>query len=455
MKNYLGTYPATVVDVHDPMRSGRIKVSYKPLYGADVSPWCLPKHAGHLWSVPLEGSKVWITLRNGDVRYPVWEGAYTTFNLDASPSEFSDLSEGPYKADLRDAVDHTSPYDVSDHKKGHDHGAGEYWNPYWHGLKFPMGAGLGVNEEPGEQSLLLTDRIGQFLEFVGDPVAPLDPHDETRIGGPFDAPDLDDGNTLFSDEGLKARTTLRARHGQKLEFTVAAADKEEEMTLQSLNIGEAEGSRLAFSNSLLDMNLKLERFVPGHFQAYESKIDPLALVPSHWQKLYDNHGQQWMINSDPDTPNRWVKTQNGLGDFHTIEWDNRLMEWADHNGQSIYYNTDERIPLRYIEMKNSPGESIRLDHDLKAITIVDRLGNQILFDGTADEIVVSHHTGESVTLNASGITVNSIAGVTVASAANVAITNASPVTVNGRKVALDGDPVSTPAGPGVVNGTGQ
>lgn len=473
-RRYFSSYPAIVRDVHDPMRSGRIRVECPPIFGigtAQWSPWALPKHASHLWSVPYEGETVWISLRQGDPNFPVWEGRYTTYAEASSPPEFRALAEGPYAADLRDAVDHQNRYDNADHKKGHDHGAGEFWNPYVHALVFPMGAGLVVNEEPGEQLTTVRDRIGQHLTFVGDPTAPLDPHDETRIGGAYNAPALDNGSTLYTTETWRAKTRLQSRHSQYLEMRVKDVDKEEELELRGANIAGDHGSHLTFSNSLFAKNFLLERFVLAHRQSYEAKIDPDNLTIDY-QRTYDEHGQQIQINSNNVTPNRWIKTQNGLGDYHKIEWDLRVMEWADHNAQSIFFNTDERIPLRFIEVKNAPGESIKIEHDGQKITIKDRDGTYIEFNPLTNVWTLMHYLGDKVVLD--GVTINALhktgsqmelaaasarltngAGETVhASAGGVAIGTAAGATVNGRRIALNGDPCITPVGPGTVIGTG-
>lgn len=455
---YRSTYQATVQDVHDPMRSGRIRVYCKYVYGDDYSPWCQPKHQSHLWTIPLEGSKVWITFRHGDPRYPIWEGSWTTFNPDTMPPEFYELSEGPYKDDLRDAKDHTSPFDVDDHDKGHDHSGGKWWNPYWHGLRFPSGAGLEVNEEPGEQRMFVTDRIGQSLEFTGDPITPLDPHDETRVGGEYDVPDLDPNSVLSQNENVRARTSLKARHTQKLEWTVGQADLEETLTLESLNIAGDEGTRFRAENSELAFGFKLERFLKsGETQGYEARVDPKSITTNHWQRLYDEHGQEFRIHSDPQTPMRWMKLQNGLGDYWRVDWDNRLMEWTDHNGQSIYYNTDEQVPNRYIEIKNTPGEKIRMDQDQLFLSLEDRLANKILFNAQTDVFTIDHHTGQNVTMDATGVSVADSGGstVTMDAAGNVSVNAPTSITLSagGSSITLSASGIAlAPATTATVNG---
>jgi hypothetical protein len=419
-QRFYASYPALVRDVHDPMRSGRIKVECPPLYGVShLSPWCLPKHATHLWSVPYEGSTVWVSLRQGDPAYPIWEGRYTTYAEASAPSEFRALSEGPYKDDLRDAVDHQGDYDNADHAKGHDHSSGEFWNPYLHALIFPMGAGLLVDEEPGEQRLTLRDRIGQFLELVGDPSSPKDPHDETRIGGEYDAPALDDGSALYQGEGLRAKLRLQGRHSQFLEMRIFDEDQQEELELRGGDIAGTHGSHLTFSNSKLEKRFLLERLIPGYTQSYEAKIDPDNLT-INYQRLYDVHGQEIKINANDVTP------------------------------------------ARSIEIKNAPGESIKLEHDGQKLTIKDRKGTYIEFNPQTDVWTLMHYQGDQVVLDGSVINVQHKSGSQVVLSAGAVDLSAPLVrfatglaTINGKPIAVTGDPCMTPVGPGTVIGTGN
>ena len=428
MKAFLASYPAIVRDVHDPQRSGRIKVECPPLFGSDWSPWCLPKHASHLWSVPYEGETVWISLRQGNPRYPVWEGRYTTFSETSAPAEFRALAQGPYKDELRDAVDHQNRYDDADHARGHDHGAGEFWNPYVHGLFFPMGSALYTDEEPGEQGVTLRDRVGQYLRLAGDPTEPLDPHDETRVGGEYDAPDLDDGSTLYADTGFRAVTRLQGRHTQFLELRVKDADGEQEAELRSMDIGGSDGGHLTISGGELSHHSLLEWTAAGRVQGHDLNVDPNNLTVDY-QRLYDS------------------------------------------NGQSIQINGNAQSPDRFIELKNATGEKMKMEQDQKKITIEDRLGTMIQWDVDANTIRVQHHSGDHVTMN--GITVTAMhksgslfeAGAGFAllanngseqillGAAGTAVTT-KLMTVNGRPVALMSDQVITPMGPGSVIASG-
>ena len=410
-------YPAIVRDVHDPMLSGRIKVECPTVYGTgptdlDWSPWCLPAMASHLWSVPLEGDTVWIAFRMGDARYPVWLGRYNTFAQASSPPEFRAFNQGPYHDEMRDYVEHAPiVWDNNDHAKGHDHGAGEFWGPHVHALVFPMGAGLLVEEEPGEQYLRVRDRIGQYLLMEGDPILPKDPHDESRIGGEYDAPALDDESVLFSQEGLKARLRLQARHTQFLDLRVGEFDQEEELEIRSADIAGTHGSSLTFSNSEIDKRFLLNRFVPGYGQSYTAVIDPLALT-TNYQQLFDSQGQSVKINSDDQSPDRYVRLQNALGELVSVE------------------------------------------QDTKRIILQDRLGNKVVLDAEADSITAEHHTGSKATLssNHASLTDGSGGSIAISSAAVAIVTTLA--TINGKPIAVDGDVCVTPAGPGSVIGTG-
>ncbi len=444
-------YPAIVRDVHDPMRSGRIKVECPPVYGvgpAHWSPWCLPAMASRLWSVPLEGDTVWIAFRKGDARFPVWLGRYNTYAADGSPEEFRALSEGPYKDDLRDAVDHQNVRDNNDHAKGHDHGAGEFWNPYVHTLLFPSGAGLLVDEEPGEQRTTLLDRIGQSLSFEGDPSAPLDPHDESRVGGEYDAPDLDDQNTLFQEEGLKARTRLQGRHSQFLEMRVEANDKEEELELHGGDIAGSHGSKLLFSNSELGKRFTLERFIPGYNQSHEGVIDPDALT-TNYQRLYDSQGQEIKINSDDESPDRFVEIKNASGEKFEIAQDRQVMSWEDRTGTKIEYDIEAEV----FTITHGTGlHTIKID--VNEIVATRDGGGVITLK--ENEASISNGATESITLSPSGIAMLSAGGVTI-NGIDVAVTDDVVNTTVDTDVTVDpnsGIGTGSGTGTGTVTGSG-
>lgn len=425
LNKYLSIYPAIVRDVHDPMKSGRIKVECPTIYGVGVenwSPWALPLHQSHMWTVPLEGSTVWIQFRQGDFRYPMWVGAYTTYAPDSSPAEFQKLSEvSPYLDKTRDYIDHQNVYDNNDHKKGHEHSSNEFWNPYWHGFRAPLGSGFGIVEEPGYQATQFQDRLGQYLRFEGDPLLPVDPHDESRIGGvytQYPVEELDNKSELYQTLTWRSRLRLQSTHEQFAEFRVRDKDKEEEFELQSANQDGTEGSSLLFTNSELGKGFLLKRFIPDHHQSYQSYIDP-DMMNLSWQKVFDAHGQEWKINSDIDTPDKWFHFTNETGDIFRVEDDLRKMFWKDHNEQQIYFDTNEEAPDRHIEIFNAEGESIKLELDKKKLTIKDRINNiltmdpdninmsmvdshsqQLYFEGAAGNrsINLSNTAGESVLL---------------------------------------------------------
>jgi hypothetical protein len=415
MKTFLASYPAVVRDVHDPRRSGRIRVECPAVYGKSTSPWCLPKHASHLWSVPYEGESVWISLRMGNPRYPVWEGRYTTWAEKSSPPEFYALAEGPFKNLTKDAVDHQNGFDDVAHDVTHAHEAGEFWNPYVHGLFFPMGGAFYVDEEPGEQKAVVRDRVGQYLRFEGDPIFPDDPHKDPRVGGEYDATDLDPTSELFTNTGMKARTRLQARHTQFLEMRVKERDGEEELELRSMNIAGTNGSHLTLSGSNLEHHALLERIEGGLTQSHVLKIDPND-PSANYQKLYDHHGQFLQLHSAPG--DRYLRLQNGPGDLVELKWDDGFIQAKYRNGNLWKISASK-------------------------VEIVTASGNV--------EVV----SAANVTVNASSNVSVSAGGSATVNASSVSVSSGAPVTINGRAIALDGDPCLTPMGPGTVVGTGM
>lgn len=441
MTRWDNVYPAIVRDVHDPMRSGRIRVECPPIYGVGKelwSPWCLPNFGQHVWSVPLEGDTVWIAFRMGDPNFPVWLGRYGTFNPDRILPEFYALSEGPFYDELLDFVEHAPiTFDTNDHKKGHDHGANEFWDPYVHAMVFPMGAGLLVDEEPGEQRTILRDRVGQYLEFTGDPLEPKDPHLETRVGGEYDAPDLEDETIFYEAENVKTRMRLRARHSQWLEMRVFDEDKEEELELRSANIDGDHGSHLTFSNSELSKRFLLERFIPGYSQSYTAIIDPEALS-TNFQRLFDSQGQTITINSDDESPDRYVEITNAPGETIKIHHDEKFILIEDRNGTKIEWDADEEV----LTISHHDGDSVTLDGT--TIQALHKTGSAATLSSA--QATLTDGAGGTVDISASGISISTPATVTI---------NTSLATVNGKPVALNGDPCVTPVGPGTVVGTGN
>lgn len=78
---YYSVYPANVVDVHDERKQGRIKVSVPQLTDNQaIEEWAYPitplGTGGAFLSLPRNGDKVWVMFLCGDVRFPVWLGAW-------------------------------------------------------------------------------------------------------------------------------------------------------------------------------------------------------------------------------------------------------------------------------------------------------------------------------------------------------------------------------------------
>jgi uncharacterized protein involved in type VI secretion and phage assembly len=80
-KPFWGKYRAKVLDNHDPLTLGRIKVGIPDVLGPEVSSWALPAvpYAGNgvgLYLIPPVGAAVWIEFEHGEPDYPIWTGCY-------------------------------------------------------------------------------------------------------------------------------------------------------------------------------------------------------------------------------------------------------------------------------------------------------------------------------------------------------------------------------------------
>ncbi|MEM8698765.1 MAG: phage baseplate assembly protein V [Pseudomonadota bacterium] len=77
----LGKYAATVADINDPLRMGRIRATIPRVLQEELSAWALPclPYAGPdagLFAVPPVGAGVWIEFEEGEVDRPIWCGGW-------------------------------------------------------------------------------------------------------------------------------------------------------------------------------------------------------------------------------------------------------------------------------------------------------------------------------------------------------------------------------------------
>ena len=78
--HYFGKYRGTVSDNADPTNRGRIKVRVPAVLG-EVEVWAMPcvPYAGDqvgFYSLPPEGSGVWVEFEAGDPSYAIWTGCF-------------------------------------------------------------------------------------------------------------------------------------------------------------------------------------------------------------------------------------------------------------------------------------------------------------------------------------------------------------------------------------------
>jgi uncharacterized protein involved in type VI secretion and phage assembly len=78
--HFFGKYRGTVIDNQDPTSRGRMQVSVPSVLGG-LPLWAMPcvPYAGNnvgFYSLPPNGSGVWIEFEEGDPSYPVWTGCF-------------------------------------------------------------------------------------------------------------------------------------------------------------------------------------------------------------------------------------------------------------------------------------------------------------------------------------------------------------------------------------------
>ena len=93
--HYFGKYRGTVTDNSDPTKRGRLKVKVPAVLGT-VESWAMPcvPYAGKkvgFYSLPENGTGVWIEFEAGDPSYPIWSGCFWADN------ELPDTGGAPIK----------------------------------------------------------------------------------------------------------------------------------------------------------------------------------------------------------------------------------------------------------------------------------------------------------------------------------------------------------------------
>ena len=81
MNQFFGKYRAVVVEISDPLKSGRIRVACPELFGNNLSSWCLPcipvasDDSGD-FCLPSIGESVWIEFEKGNINSPIYSGGW-------------------------------------------------------------------------------------------------------------------------------------------------------------------------------------------------------------------------------------------------------------------------------------------------------------------------------------------------------------------------------------------
>lgn len=69
---WFGTFAGTVIDNHDPLGVGRLRLNVPQVLGSAVSAWAVP--AGTYYQIPTNGTPVSVAFLGGDPAQPVWNG---------------------------------------------------------------------------------------------------------------------------------------------------------------------------------------------------------------------------------------------------------------------------------------------------------------------------------------------------------------------------------------------
>jgi Type VI secretion system/phage-baseplate injector OB domain len=73
---FYGKYSGDVVEVADPHKTGRVKVSVPSVFSDGHVVWARPCFASGHFFVPPIGAKVWVEFEAGDTRLPIWVGTW-------------------------------------------------------------------------------------------------------------------------------------------------------------------------------------------------------------------------------------------------------------------------------------------------------------------------------------------------------------------------------------------
>jgi uncharacterized protein involved in type VI secretion and phage assembly len=98
-KKYYGKYRGFVVDVEDPEKRGRVRVTVPSVLGSEETAWALPcipygGGAGYgLFAVPPVESQVWVEFEEGELSQPIWSGTF--WQAQGDPPEEATAGEKP------------------------------------------------------------------------------------------------------------------------------------------------------------------------------------------------------------------------------------------------------------------------------------------------------------------------------------------------------------------------
>lgn len=177
-KHY-GKYAGVVVDNKDKATDegaayGKIKVKVPAIFPEDMAVWARPCFPfGHFF-VPNVGTNVWIEFEGGDLRYPIWTGAW--YAKDKKPKKSNTSDDDPTNRMIRTPSGHEVELDDTGGKEkikvNHKIGDGEGGDRYIEidndhtMIKYDDGGTIEVSKKDGKIEVILQSGQGGSKKFI-------------------------------------------------------------------------------------------------------------------------------------------------------------------------------------------------------------------------------------------------------------------------------------------------
>jgi uncharacterized protein involved in type VI secretion and phage assembly len=239
-RKYYGKYRGFVVDVSDPEKRGRVRVSVPSVLGEEEMAWalpCVPYGGGAdygLFAVPPVGSQVWVEFEEGELFQPIWSGTF--WQKKGDPPQEATAGEEPTACVLKTPGKHLLVLeDETDKEKLR--------------LVHPKGTEIAIDEKG---ILSLTDSGGAKVT--------LDPD-----GGTLSIEDANGNSIQMTSSG----TTVEDANGNKIEMAAAG------VTVEATKI-VLKGNSVMLAGEGGEPILKGQSFL----QLFMTHMHPTAMGPS-------------------------------------------------------------------------------------------------------------------------------------------------------------------------------